>query len=169
MTDNYIVIDGKEYVLTERQTATIKESLALARNNPFERVGPGRLYYMPSMDGNVTQLCDNESTSDDNIYAACNAFNDKAFAERVALSQLLYRCLLKFAYDNKLEDAAPLCGPDAHDRYFVMFVRTGPTVGCMAASEIPCTVYFSTKDGAQRAIDEVVRPFLKAHSKVIGH
>lgn len=40
------------------------------------------------------------------MYRNCNYFNDKEFAQQVALHQLLYRKLLKFAYDNGCEDEA---------------------------------------------------------------
>ena len=161
--DNYIVLNGKKHDLTDEQVAAITAAgITFARNNPFERARDG-LYYLPATNGEITQLHDSGSVFDKNIYAMCNGFNDAAFAKQVQLHQLLYRRLLKFAYDNGLEDTSPAFGPDACGRYYVVRVGTEVTVGCTSVTKIPGVVYFATEDGAQRAVREVVQPFLADH------
>ena len=91
-----------------------------------------------------------------------NYFNDEAFANQVALHQLLYRKLLKFAYDNECEDTAEWGEGTPHWN-----------IGYCSATKCFCAedwttakyswVHFSSKEGAERAIKEVVEPFMKVH------
>ena len=56
---------------------------------------------------NGIQTCTEMSYArDEAYYNGINYFNGKQFAKQVALHQLLYRKLLKFAYDNECEDTA---------------------------------------------------------------
>ena len=83
MNENYIVINGK---------------------NPFDRVMVGEDYYIIDIEDNVSKSEECEDQLDEVRFDHVNYFNDKAFAKQVALYQLLYRKLLKFAYDNECED-----------------------------------------------------------------
>lgn len=74
------------------------------RINPFEKVVRFEDYYSVEKNNEVYAYMDTDSSVDDRLYTAANYFNDKEFAQQVALHQLLYRKLLKFAYDNECED-----------------------------------------------------------------
>lgn len=130
------------------------------RKNPFKRV-KGKEYYC--IDGEeICMYRDYGNGNDKSLYKQTNYFNDKDFANQVALHQLLYRKLLKFAYDNECEDTAEWNGANEHwlinyhkldDDFTIVYME--------AAKEL--SVYFSTEEGASRAINEVVRPFMKEH------
>ena len=104
-----------------------------------------------------------DSLVDNQIYTSANYFNDKAFAEQVALHQLLYRKLLKFAYDNECADN------QIWDSNGIEHWHIGYDFGeCVFYADWDSAVkyndvYFSTKEGAERAIKEVVKPFVKEH------
>lgn len=166
MGENYIVINGKRAELTEEQLRQLGIKPEKKRKNPFERVTKGRQYYLISGGGNIASCTENTDSYDNDAYCAVNYFNDKQFAKQVALHQLLYRELLKFAYDNECEDTAEWDGDHEHwaIRYnsyrneFRLYYQDG-----YKAQE----VYFSSEEGAKRAIEEVVEPFMKEHPEFV--
>lgn len=162
MSENYIVIDGKKTELTEEQLKALGIEPEKKRNNPFERVAKYRMYSYVSSRGQILTETDDQTISDDENYNDVNYFNDRQFAKQVALHQLLYRKLLKFAYDNECEDTAEwdnLCG------HFHIFYDTNSDRFYIESNDAfkYQGVYFSTKTGAERAIKEVIEPFMKEH------
>lgn len=158
MSDNYAVINGKRVEPADEQV----KALGIERKNPFERVAKSEKYcYIDAFD-EVHWFSDNMEQCDDESFECSNYFNDLAFANQVALHQLLYRKLLKFAYDNECEDTEEWNGGNEHwaIRYnsyrneFRLYYQDG-----YKANE----VYFSSEEGAKRAIEEVVEPFMKEH------
>ena len=165
MNENYLVLNGKRVDLTEEQLKTLG---IVTKKNPFERANPNAddKYYYIRVSGDVAGYRDVNDNADRLLYEASNYFNDKSFAEQVALHQLLYRKLLKFAYDNGFEDTAEWNGGNEHwaIRYnsyrneFRLYYQDG-----YKAHE----VYFSSEEGAERAIKEVVKPFMKEHPEFV--
>ena len=163
MSNNYIVINGKKAELTNEQM----ELLGIkARNNPFERVSKNESYYNISNKACVMRYTEGEDESDQLLYNTVNYFNDLQFANQVALHQLLYRKLLKFAYDNECEDTKGWNGTDGH-----WTIRYNDDSCCFRAyyqERFKASgVYFSSEEGTQRAIKEVVEPFMKEHPEFV--
>ena len=164
MKEIKLTIDGKEVQLTEEQLRML--GIEPKKKNPFDRVGNGdRFFAIDNMNG--IQTCTEMSYArDEAYYNGINYFNDKQFAKQIALHQLLYRKLLKFAYDNECEDTAEWNGGNEHwaIRYnsyrneFRLYYQDG-----YKAHE----VYFSSEEGAKRAIKEVVEPFMKEHPEFV--
>lgn len=163
MSNNYIVINGKKSELTSEQMKLLGIKV---RNNPFERVSKNESYYNISDKAHVACYTDVEYEVDQGLYNAVNYFNDLQFAKQVAHHQLLYRKLLKFAYDNECEDTKEWDGNNIHwtigysvdyETFFMYSKALHKTQG----------VYFSSKEGTQRAIKEVVEPFTKEHPEFV--
>lgn len=163
MSENYIVINGKKAELTNEQMELLGIKV---RKNPFERVSKNESYYNISDRAHVACYTDAEDEVDQGLYNAVNYFNDLQFANQVALHQLLYRKLLKFAYDNGCEDTKEWDGNNIHwtigysvdyETFFMYSKALHKTQG----------VYFSSKEGTQRAIKEVVEPFMKEHPEFV--
>lgn len=157
MKENYIVINGKRLELTEEQ---LKQLGVEVRKNPFERNKNDEYF---SIDGNDGISVYNDNCDfDDGRYEHVNYFNDGAFAKQVALHQLLYRKLLKFAYENGYEDTAPW---DGESSYWHIEYDSEMCEFCTEQRFYCKTfgVYFSTEEGAKRAIKEVIKPFMKEH------
>lgn len=160
--NNYAVINGKRIELTDEQVKT----LGIEKKNPFERVVKGDVYYRVTEYGDIGDLTEDGDYTDQYLYDGVNYFNDDFFANQVALHQLLYRKLLKFSYDNGFEDTAEWNGGNEHwaIRYnsyrneFRLYYQDG-----YKAHE----VYFSSEEGAKRAIKEVVEPFMKEHPEFV--
>jgi hypothetical protein len=158
MSDNYIVINGKRTELTDKQLKALGIEV---RKNPFERVAKGNAYYKITGYGNVDNFREDGDSTDQALYDGVNYFTDESVAQQVALHQLLYRKLLKFAYDNDCEDKE---WNGTNDHWLILYY---PLNDDFVIANVQCvkeyTVYFSTEEGASRAINEVVRPFMKEH------
>lgn len=163
MSENYIVINGKKSDLTNEQMELLGIKV---RKNPFERVSKNESYYNISDKARVVCYTEEEDGVDQGLYNAVNYFNDLQFAIQVGLHQLLYRKLLKFAYDNGCEDTKEWDGNNIHwtigysidyETFFMYSKALHKTQG----------VYFSSKEGTQRAIKEVVEPFTKEHPEFV--
>ena len=163
MSDNYIVINGKRVELTDEQ---VKALGIETRKNPFERVEQFSKYYRIADFSAVDDYVENNDSTDQHLYASINYFNDKEFAQQVALHQLLYRKLLKFAYDNECEDTAEWNGTNKH-----WFIRWSCDTGNFIIFNEYCykgqEVYFSSDEAAKRAGREVVEPFMKEHPEFV--
>lgn len=160
MNDNYLVLNGKKITLTKEQLETL--GIIEKDYNPFDRVAVGCEYYFVGMFGDVAKYTQQDDFEDESLFNSHNYFNDASVAQQVALHQLLYRKLLKFAYDNNCVDTAEWNGGNTHwtIRYndilniFVAYIQTG----CKAPD-----VYFSSEAATRRAIKEIVEPFVKEH------
>lgn len=165
MNENYIVINGKKTELTEEQLKALGIKLE-NWENPFARVDDGDSYFYISKYSSVQSWEEDHDGVDDCLTDCCNYFNNEDFAKQVALHQLLYRKLLKFAYDNGCEDAEEWDGSNEH-----WTIRYGGNLNKFFAysqerHRAP-DVYFSSEEAARRAINEVVKPFMKVHPEFV--
>ena len=163
MNDNYAVINGKKIELTEKQ---IKALGFEARKNPFERVANGNVYYRVTEYGNIDEFIERSDLTDSNLYSNVNYFNDDSVAQQVALHQLLYRKLLKFAYDNEFEDEE-WDETKMHAYIIYNFTRKDYDIRWTRSEKEPGTVYFKTPTRATAALNEVVMPFVKEHPEFV--
>lgn len=162
MKEIKLTIDGKEVQLTEEQLKVLGIEIEEKRKNPFERVKPNERYHYVTSDGVIGEYIDANDATDTQLYKISNYFNDEAFAKQVALHQLLYRKLLKFAYDNNCEDTQEWNEKNQHWTIYYNHNRhkfEADNWGTFHRSD----VYFSSEDGAKAAIKEVVEPFMKDH------
>lgn len=164
MNDSYIVINGKRAELTKEQLKTLGVEV---RKNPFERCAAGEKYVTILGDDAIREFFDNNDLCDNGVYNAVNYFNNEQFARQVALHQLLYRKLLKFAYDNGCEDTAEWDCRNRH--YHIIYSFNGKNLGFDSNDVFKQQgiVYFSSKDGVLQAIKEVVEPFIKEHPEFV--
>lgn len=158
MRNNYFVtIDGKKIYLTDEQ---IKLLELCKRKNPFERV-EGEYYCIRKIDV-ICEFQDDKDSYDEDVYSVANYFNNETFAKQVALHQLLYRKLLKFAYDNGYEDSEPWDDETLHYSIYYDSVNNSFDISPVIQMKY-CEVYFSSEEGAEKAIEKVVKPFMKEH------
>lgn len=166
--ENYIMINGKKIVLTEEQVAQLRNtdsaSYMPSRFNPCDRTKGSYWYCMADRKSPISvEISDNLDMFDNEMYDNnANYFNDEGFAMYVALNQLLYRKLLQYAYNNDIIDKRSR--DDSYQHYYIV-QRTVDgknitTVNYTWSDTLPCTVYFRTEEGAQKAIDDVVKPLM---------
>lgn len=171
MSDNYAVINGKRVELEEEQLKALGIEVKTKRKNPFEEVNRFEDYYFVEKNNEVHAYMKTDSSVDNQMYTSANYFNDKAFAEQVALHQLLYRKLLKFAYDNECKDTAEWNGYSYH--FYIRYEyndgvdESALAVAATVMNKSSNEVYFSSNDAAFRAIHEVIKPFMEEHPEFV--
>lgn len=169
--ENYIMINGKKIMLTRDQVTQLRMATAPdktpaepsveERFNPAERKG-GQRYYAASPTGVTDAGIDSLGSVDDTLYGCANYWTDKAFAKHVSLNMLLYRKLLQYAYVSDLVDDKPWDEETEHifiaqhvaGRFMTSYTWNGKR---------PCTVYFKSEAAANKAIENVVEPFMEEH------
>lgn len=160
--ENYIVINGKKAELTEEQLKALGIEVKEKKETPFTRHHE-KLYWSISAMGGVMGQHEYNADFDNALYDNINYFNDYKFAEQVALHQLLYRKLLKYAYDNGAED----CDWDNNNNnchYYIYFnYQFNKFIVSSATRSKNFCVYFSSEKIAKQAIIDVVEPFIKEH------
>lgn len=161
----------------------LADEIKIAVNNGWTSTMPLRWGYLPDGYANkvITELSElgyKVNTVEDKMTVSwydrklhkyeseSNYFNDKNFANQVALHQLLYRKLLKFAYENGYEDKAKWDGTNRH--WHIWYDHCNNVFDVVWSDTFQSSdVYFSTEEGAGRAIREVVVPFIKEHLEFV--
>ena len=160
MKEIKLTIDGKEVQLTDEQLKMLGIAM---RNNPFDRTSnPCGEYFYTDAFGSVGVGSEEYSDVWKQLGNASNYFNDKNFANQVALHQLLYRKLLKYAYDNGFEDEG-WDGTKMHAYIIYNFTQKDYDIRWTCNAKELGTVYFKTPTRATAALNEVVMPFVKEH------
>lgn len=139
----------------------VEKSKEIKPSNPFERVKHKENYYIITSDGRLARNQESNDGSDERLVDKCNYYNDKEFAKRQALRELLNRKLIKFSYEN---GGADIDFSNTCKKYRVIFDKYDNKY------EVSYSVYagvltplFISEEVAQRAIEEVIKPFLKEH------
>lgn len=166
MDNTYLVVNGVKIPLTDEQ----KKSLGLTFENPFAEPSMRENYYYITSEGAVDISINTWNNSDNRRFDEVNCFKNRTFANVVAKKQLLYRMLLKFAYDNDAVDK-PWNGCNYH--FYIRYKYDGDKVDELAC-DVACSVtdksvneiYFSKKSVAEDAIEEIVKPFFSAFPEI---
>jgi len=165
--DNYVMINGTKYEIdSSDKIRDIKKLFGIA--NPFGHRDEDDQYWLINVGDEASSNIDIHESEDDNNYDNCNYFSSEKAAEQVALHQLLYRKLLKYAYDNDVIDRQDWNGSNYH--YYILKCNYSDTMPFTKEYVVSCdtthctdNVYFATNDAACHAIDEVVIPFIVNH------
>lgn len=165
MKEIKLTIDGKEVQLTEEQLRLLGIEPEKKRKNPFERVAENEYYYCIKSVVGINRFQDRRDNFDNVAYCGSNYFNDEQLANQVALHQLLYRKLLKFSYENKCADVEW----NGSNDHWCIYYNPDDLNYCVAGfgSHKFDGVWFSSEEGAERAIKEVVEPFMKEHPEFV--
>lgn len=159
MSKNYIVINDQKIELSEEQIKQMSRFVDIPKKNPFKNYQDDFMYpYCIDSIGNVYQV----TAGIEDFENVCNAFYDKAFAHQVALHQLLYRKLLKYAYDTDTIDRAEWNGSNCH--YCVVQDSQGHyCVRAQINEKFHNGVYFNSADAILKVFENVILPFQKEY------
>lgn len=163
MSKNYIVINDKRMELTEEQIKAFEKEAE--EKNPF--AGRENYVYTIVEPGGVDKVLNNPSIRENGL-----AFKDIDFARQVALHQLLYRKLLKYAYDTntigKWDDERNEYGDNLRLYFITKNVHIEVyLVDYTVHRKHLNTIYFCSEEAAQDAINKVIKPFKKEHPEFI--
>ena len=135
-------------------------------SNPFSRVKKDKVFYSVSGNGEVLSFLEDGNYADDELEKCANYFNNKNVATQIALHQLLNRKLLKFAYENEYNDDADWNVRNIHWGIYYDYEKHMFDSDCHGLRKFD-GVWFSSKDGADYAIKEVIEPFVKEHPEFV--
>ena len=161
---NYICIDGKKVELTEEQLKVL--GIELKKVNPFERVD-NEMYYTITSSGKLHSTMDINHDVDRDRYNVANYCTDENLMQQRALHETLDRLLWRFSMENGGDEI------DWNDqnqcKYFMQYsywndkLEIGSTCGIKEQGR----EHFISREIVQRAIDEIVKPFMAEHPEFV--
>lgn len=164
--ENYLMLNGRKVELTEEQI----RKLGLKENQSiFDKVERGKGYYFINDNGEiVNRTMGHLPYQDDRKYFIANYCADKKIMTKRAKEEVLNRLLWRFSMENGWDDK--LWKDYCHKYYIITSGKTknhciGRTSG-LGLEKKTQTIYFVSRDLAQRAIDEIVIPFEKGELEV---
>lgn len=160
--ENYIVINGKKAELTEDQLKALGIEVSKAKANAFDRREKGEEYYYINYQGKVEYTCESNLSWDEDVYNIANYCTDKTLMEQRALHETLDRLLWRFSMAN---------GGDKIDWNDFDSLKYAIFYDCNNKQFFIDGFYYSKYTNisfynekiAQRAINEVIKPFIAAH------
>ena len=162
---NYLMLNGKRIDLTEEQIKTLGFEV---KKDYFER--GGRYFYITAQ-GNVTNDFDtNVCLTSACRYKVGNYCTDRKIMEQRALHETLDRLLWRFSMQND-GDKIDWNNYFIDECVFAIDIHSGePSImACPKRNKVKYinNIYFYTKEIAQRAIDEIIKPFMKEHPEFV--
>ena len=158
----YIEIDGKRTQLTVEQMKALG-IYEEPKKNPFDRVKKDKQYYYITNGGDVDCGTDYYWESDNKRHKVANYCTDKELMQQRALHETLNRLLWRFSMEN--------CGEKINwnngylSKYVIVYDHRNEKFEIRQYDFTHFgTIYFHTKEIAQRAIEEIILPFMKEHS-----
>ena len=159
MSENYLVVNGEKFELTEEQIKTLKSELI---KDCFERVMDGKEYYFIYNTGDIGVAYDYDDEVDNNCFEVANYCTDRVLLEQRALHETLDRLLWRFSMQNEGEriDWYNYC----QEKYYIYYSHTCKKFmidGVRWSNGFE--IHFYSKEAATRAINEIILPFMEEH------
>ena len=170
---NKIILDGKEYELSDDLAEKIKAEVALQEiarqvsENPFERTGRGQEYYFLTSVDLVSTTADMMYEADNKRYAVGNYCRDKGLMEQRALHETLNRLLWRYSEEHGGDNAWNSWNIQSHYYIYLDTQNSVLYVSYNDAYRVEGVVYFKDEATAEAAIEEVVKPFMAAHPEFV--
>lgn len=146
--ENYIVINGKKAELTEEQ---LKQLGIEVGKDKRERVKVGDVFFFVDRSNHIDYCVDSRAVRSNYCYDTHNYFKTKEEAEEYAEVLEIKRQLMKFADEHN--------GADSSQRKWFITYHTNSLDGIALSSAANTrnaeTIYFSSKEIARQAIDEI--------------
>lgn len=159
--DNYICINGKKAELTEEQMKALGIKFA-GTENSFERQSYDNIYYYIQPTGLVVDAPEFHNYFSDNCYGVANYCTDKAIMEQRALHETLNRLLWRYSMEH---DGDKIDWNNVSDKWTIYYEHdTGKyKTATWQTIQYLELVFFNTREIAEKAITEIIEPFMKAH------
>ena len=149
---NYVIIEGQKFVLDAEQSKEILRSIQNANiGSSFLRVKKNKNYFYIGSTGTLVFGTEGYG-GDGERFAVGNYCTDKSLMEQRALHETLSRLLWRFSESNGGR------GP-----YSIGKDHAGGNLHVVGSSYDYLDATFISTEVAQRAIDEVANPFIKAN------
>ena len=144
--------------LVEMEFEEIKEM-----KNPYTRVVNREKYCTIEKRGNVGFIQEDGHYYDNELFSIANYFNNKEYAEYIAFKETLMRKLDKFAWDH---NAKAIDWGNGVTKYYIIFSHIDNELIVRGASMYMANniIYFTSKETAEKAIEEFKEDLIKLHT-----
>ena len=162
--ENYIMLEGNKIPLTDEQVKMLKDSKKPEKieKSPFERVDSNSTYFYIDDCGIVEEENVNCYLEDQYRHKVANYCTDKSLMMQRALHETLNRLLWRFSMENgEGENLWNCC--NTHYEIYWSYDLASFNISCNVTVKSPTSIYFPTKEIANKAIDEIVIPFMEAN------
>ena len=162
--ENYIMLEGNKIPLTDEQVKMLRDSKKPEKieKSPFERVDSNSTYFYIDDCGIVEEENVNCYLEDQYRHKVANYCTDKSLMIQRALHETLNRLLWRFSMENgEGENLWNCC--NAHYEIYWSYDLASFNISCNVTVKSPTSIYFPTKEIANKAIDEIVIPFMEAN------
>lgn len=152
-------INGKEIEVEVSEDQIEKMT---KKKNPFERVAICQKYFYIGILGDIGTFTERNDANDKLAYSIANYCTDKDLIQQQAWRETLNRLLWRWQYEND----EPIKWQTLTDQKFAIhydFVDEEFFVCVFYGSYKSGDVHFTTKEKAEQAIEEVVKPFMAEH------
>lgn len=164
MSENYIMLNGKRVDLTDEQL----EKLGLkVKQDCFERRSVKEKYFFIDTFGTVSyDYNDSPVGTDRTRHKVANYCTDEKLMQKRALHETLSRLLWRFSMQN---DGDKIDWSDSStSKYRIAYDHTLNKICNILNYDIQTNcVYFYSAEIANRAIDEIILPFMKEHPEFV--
>lgn len=157
---NYIMLDGRKFEIDEKNSMLLRAVVGEEKEekkNPFTREN-GQIYYYISGFGSVAFSSECRTNTDDNRYEVGNYSTDEKLMEQRALHETLNRLLWRFSEEN---------GGEGEKTRWYLWRDSEFHVDWTCSKRCQGTTYFSSAQVAKRALDEIVKPFMREHPEFV--
>lgn len=158
--ENYIVINGKKAELTKEQLKAL--GIEVPKTSVFDRREKGEGYYFIKHQGEVEYTCESNFSWDEDVYNIANYCADSVLMKQRALHETLNRLLWRFSMTH---NGDKLNWNDYGTLKYCIYYNHRQA--CFSvdwhSSYQSCDIYFHTKEIAQQAIKEIIKPFIAEH------
>lgn len=162
--ENYIMLEGNKIPLTDEQVKMLRDSKKPEKieKSPFERVDSNSTYFYIDDCGIVEEENVNCYLEDQYRHKVANYCTDKSLMIQRALHETLNRLLWRFSMENgEGENLWNCC--NSHYEIYWSYDLASFNISCNVTVKSPTSIYFPTKEIANKAIDEIVIPFMEAN------
>ena len=155
---NYICINGKKAELTEEQLKLLGIEL---KANPFDRQKLQHHYYCITGTGKLHQSYELNQIEDRELHNVGNYCSDHDLMEQRRLQEVLNRLLWRYSMEH---DGDKIKYGENTNKYFIYKpISKSFDVTLWHTSTPIGVVFFNTREIAEAAIEEVIKPFMAEH------
>lgn len=165
MARGILEIDGRRIELTDEQVEELLKCKEKKKDNYFLRE-KFKTYYTINNFGELVFSTENNLEIDKKRYDIANYCTDKDIMKQRALHEILDRLLWRFSMEN---DGDQIDWEDLNKTKFFIYYNYNSkefTVSSLFYSQSNNT-YFINRKIAERAIKEIIEPFMKEHPEFV--
>ena len=159
------MLNGQRYKLSEEEATKLTKQYT---KDPFKRISGGT-YYRIYEGSTVAWVSENNNFEDKVRYDAANYCTDESLMKQRAMHETLSRLLWRYSiqHDGELIDWNP-ASDHCKDKYCITYNHYNQRfeVFEMAYNKLDSN-FFYTKATALKAIDDIIKPFMKEHPEFI--